>query len=82
MITVDNGRLTPLPFEKMINPKTKKTEVRYVDVNSDSYKVARSYMVRLDKQDLGDPEFIHTMAGYVNLTDMEFVKRYGYLAKH
>ena len=62
MITVDHGKLTPLTFEKMINPKTKKTEVRYVDVKSDSYKVARSYMVRLDKQDLNDAELIQKMA--------------------
>jgi 6-phosphofructokinase len=82
MITVDNGKLTPLTFEKMINPKTKKTEVRYVDVRSDSYKVARSYMVRLDKQDLLDAELIGKMAGYVKMNAKEFVKRYGYLAKY
>jgi ATP-dependent phosphofructokinase / diphosphate-dependent phosphofructokinase len=82
MITVDNGTLTPLLFEKMINPKTKKTEVRYVDVNSDSYRVARSYMVRLDKPDLLDPELLSKMAGYARMTEREFVKRFGYLAKY
>ncbi|MBN2200634.1 6-phosphofructokinase [bacterium] len=82
MITVDNGKLTPLTFEKMINPKTKKTEVRYVDVRSDSYKVARSYMVRLDKQDLLDADLVGKMAGYVKMNSKEFVKRYGYLAKY
>jgi ATP-dependent phosphofructokinase / diphosphate-dependent phosphofructokinase len=82
MITVDNGSLKPLPFEKMINPKTKKTEVRYVDVDSDSYKVARSYMVRLDKRDLRDPVLLSKMAGYIKMTVKDFVKRYGYLAKY
>jgi 6-phosphofructokinase 1 len=66
----------------MINPKTKKTEVRYVDVNSDSYRVARSYMVRFDKQDLHDPELLAKMAGYARMTEKEFVKRFGYLAKY
>ena len=82
MITVDNGSLTPLLFEKMINPKTKKTDVRYVDVNSDSYKVARSYMVRLDKQDIHEPELLQKMAKYAGMTEKEFVKRFGYLAKY
>jgi ATP-dependent phosphofructokinase / diphosphate-dependent phosphofructokinase len=82
MITVDNGKLTPLLFEKMINPKTKKTEVRYVDVKSDSYKVARSYMVRLDRQDLEDSELMQKMAGYSKMTEKEFVRRFGYLAKY
>jgi 6-phosphofructokinase len=82
MITVDNGKLTPLSFERMINPKTKKTDVRYVDMKSDSYKVARSYMVRLDKADLQDPELLSKMAGYAKMTEKEFVKRFGYLAKY
>jgi 6-phosphofructokinase 1 len=82
MITVDNGKLTPLLFEKMIDPRTKKTEVRYVDVRSDSYKVARSYMVRIDKEDLKDDGLLQKMAGFVNLTEKEFIKRYGYLAKY
>lgn len=81
MITVDNGKLTPLAFEKMINPKTNKTAVRYVDVNSDSYKVARSYMVRLDREDLSDSDLLSKMAGYARMTEKEFVKRFGYLAK-
>ncbi len=82
MITVDNGKLTPLLFEKMINPKTKKTDVRYVDVHSDSYKVARSYMVRFDKADLQDPELLTKMAGYAKMSEKDFVKRFGYLAKY
>jgi 6-phosphofructokinase len=81
MITVDNGKLTPLPFEKMINPKTQKTEVRYVDIKSDSYKVARSYMVRLDKEDLSENELLNKMAGYAKMTEKEFIKRFGYLAR-
>ena len=81
MITVDNGRLTPLPFEKMINPKTNKTEIRYVDIKSDSYNVARSYMVRLDREDFSDPEILSKMAGYGKMTEKEFVKRFGYLTR-
>jgi hypothetical protein len=51
-------------------------------VRSDSYKVARSYMVRLDKQDLLDAELVGKMAGYVKMNSKEFIKRYGYLAKY
>ena len=32
MISVIHGVLKPLPFNKMIDPKTKKTEIRYVDI--------------------------------------------------
>jgi 6-phosphofructokinase 1 len=55
--------------------------VRFVDVKSDSYKVARSYMVRLDRQDLEDEALLSKMAGYAKLGGKDFVKRYGYLTK-
>jgi len=79
MICVDNGRLTPLPFEEIIDPVTKKTTVRYVDIESDSYKVARSYMVRLEKRDLEDIEFVKKMAMAGKMTPEEFLHRFKYL---
>jgi 6-phosphofructokinase len=81
MITVDNGRLIPLKFEDMIDPKTKKTAVRLVDINSDSYRVARNYMVRLEKEDLEDPRLLAGMAKGANMTEKEFVAKWGYLVQ-
>lgn len=81
MMCVDNGRLIPLYFKDIIDPKTKKTAVRFVDVNSESYQVARSYMVRLEKRDFGDPAFIETLAKGGNMSSDDFVKKFGYLGK-
>jgi 6-phosphofructokinase 1 len=81
MIVVDNGKLTPIPFDEIIDPNTKKTAVRYVDIDSDSYKVARSYMVRFDKDDREDQDLINEIARAAKMTDKEFVDRYGYLMK-
>ncbi len=79
MISVIHGVLKPLPFDKMIDPKTKKTEIRYVDVTSERYKIARNYMVRLEQRDLDDPEFLQKMAKEANMSKEEFIKRFGYL---
>ncbi|RKY54502.1 MAG: 6-phosphofructokinase [Candidatus Neomarinimicrobiota bacterium] len=79
MIVVDNGKLRPLPFDKLIDPRTKKTAVRFVDIKSESYKVARSYMVRLEKRDFEDRDLLHKMAEAAKMTEKEFVDRYGYL---
>ncbi len=79
MICVDNGRLTPLPFDEIIDPETKKTAVRYVDTESDSYKVARSYMVRLEKRDLADSDFVRKMAAVGKMTPEDFIARFKYL---
>lgn len=81
MIVVDNGKLIPIPFSKLIDPKTKKTEIRYVDVKSDTYVVARSYMVRLDKEDLSDTQLLSKMAGYAKILETEFLKQFSYLVK-
>lgn len=80
MICVDNGKVMPLKFKDILDPVTKKTSVRLVNINSDSYKVARSYMVRLEKRDLEEKEFLKKMATFANLSPEEFIKRYGYLA--
>ena len=81
MISVDNGSLHPIPFEEIIDKETKKTAVRYVDVKSDSYLVARSYMVRLEKRDLEDQELLPRLAAAAKLTPKQFVARFEHLAK-
>ena len=81
MICVMNGRLKPLYFDEMIDPATGKTEVRLVDVSSDSYKIARNYMVRLEKNDFEDEAFLTRLSEQARMTTEEFVKNYHHLAE-
>ena len=81
MICVDNGALNPLPFEDMIDSKTHKTAVRMVDINSESYKVARSYMVRLEKRDVEDKEFLAKLAKAGNISSERFMDLFGYMVR-
>jgi len=78
MICVDNGELTPMPFDKMIDPKTHKTAVRMVDIKSESYRVAGSYMVRLEKRDFADEALVKKMAAAANMSVEEFIEEFGY----
>jgi 6-phosphofructokinase 1 len=55
MITRQDGRIVPVRFPDLIDPATGRTRVRYVDLNSESYRVARKYMIRLEPNDLHDP---------------------------
>jgi 6-phosphofructokinase 1 len=80
MICVVNGELQPLYFEDMIDPITKKTQIRMVDINSESYKVARSYMVRLEKSDFEDREFLEKMIKESHLSEKEFMEKFGYFS--
>ncbi|HUR70764.1 MAG TPA: hypothetical protein VMZ02_02180, partial [Candidatus Limnocylindrales bacterium] len=49
-------------FPGLLDPKTGKTRVRSVDIYSPSYRVAREYMIRLEKEDFRDEEKLRQLA--------------------
>ena len=78
MITFYEGRLKAIPFRKMIDPVTKKTKLRYVDIKSEPYMVGREYMVRLEKEDF-IPKNLSRLAKASRMNIGEFRKRFSYL---
>jgi 6-phosphofructokinase 1 len=79
MVTLVNGRFEPMPFSSMVDPQTGRTRVRLVDPQSEQYKIARGYMVRLRSSDLEDEESLAHLAAVVGKTPAEFRERFGYL---
>jgi 6-phosphofructokinase len=79
MISVQGGRMVPMPFDEIREPGTGKTRVRMVNVKSEGYRVAREYMVRLEAKDFADPSWVEKMALAGNMTGAEFRDRFGYL---
>jgi len=75
MIALQENEAVPLYFEDLKDPKTGKTRVRRVQINSINYKIARGFMLRLEQEDLEDPGIAN--AYKMNVTD--FKKRYQYL---
>jgi hypothetical protein len=55
MITIQAGHMVPLPFGSFTDPEAGRVRIRLVDVESSSYRVAREYMIRLDREDFSDP---------------------------
>lgn len=78
MITFYESRLTAIPFRKMIDPVTKKTKLRYVDIKSEPYMVGREYMVRLEKEDF-IPKNLSRLAKAGRMSVAEFKERFSYL---
>jgi len=76
MISVQEGKLVPIPFAEIMDPKTGRTKVRMIDVDSMTYRVARHYMIRLDNEDITDPERIETLARAGKLSPEEFKKKF------
>lgn len=79
MVSIQNGRFTPIPFDRMLDPTTGRTRVRMVDIESESYHVARRFMIRLCAEDLKEPAMIERHAATIGWTPDAFRERFGYL---
>jgi 6-phosphofructokinase 1 len=75
LIAIAGGRVTPVDFDKLVDPATGRIRVRLVDVSTESYEVARSYMTRLEPQDFEEPA-LSRLAASVNLSAEAFKVRF------
>lgn len=76
MVSIQNGRFTPIPFNEMVDPVSGRAKVRMVDTSSQSYQIARQYMIRLSKQDLEDPVETGRYASLIGLSPEQFRQRF------
>jgi 6-phosphofructokinase 1 len=77
MVTIQAGRLVPVPFGLMIDPKTGRIRVRYVDVESEMYQTLAAYMIRLRPEDFDDAPTRAALARAAHLDEDAFTKRFG-----
>jgi 6-phosphofructokinase len=75
MISIQNGKLVPLLFADIRDPKTGKTRVRNVDIRGESFRVAREYMLRLEQADFQNPHWLDKLAHAGNIKVDELKKR-------
>ena len=81
MISLQGGKITPIYFPDIMDPATGKTRIRYVEVDTESYEVARSYMIRLEKSDFEDIGQLDKLCQVSKLTKEEFVRKFGWMSK-
>ena len=79
MITLQEGELVPVPFDAFTDQTTGRIRVRRVDLNGTRYRVAREYMIKLEREDLAEPGRLASIAGAAGMTPEAFAERYGYL---
>jgi ATP-dependent phosphofructokinase / diphosphate-dependent phosphofructokinase len=76
MVSIQNGRLVPLLFEDIRDPSTGKTRVRNVDPTSETYRVARGYMQRLEYSDFERRDWAERLAHAGHLSVEELKRRF------
>jgi 6-phosphofructokinase 1 len=79
IISFVNGKMNPLPFEDMIDPKTGRMQNRRVNVDGEAYECACAYMIRLEHEDFDRPKHLAKLAAVVKMTPDQFKARFGYL---
>ncbi|MDT7690167.1 MAG: ATP-dependent phosphofructokinase / diphosphate-dependent phosphofructokinase [Acidobacteriota bacterium] len=77
MITIQGGEFRPVPFAEVIDAETGRGRQRPVDVDTESYQVARDYMVRIGEKDFREEAWVAKLAAAAELTPEEFVTRFG-----
>ncbi len=76
MVSIQEGRFTPISFKQMLDPTTGRAKVRMVDVASESYQIARRYMIRLAPEDMADAQTVGRCASVVGLSAGAFRERF------
>ena len=82
MISIQNGRFVPLYFADILDPVTKKTKIRMIDPSSESFYIARKYMLRLNKTDFEDPHELAKLAATAHLSIEEFKNKFYYMMEN
>jgi 6-phosphofructokinase 1 len=77
IITLQGGEFHPFSFSEAINPETGRGRQRFVDVDTESYRVARDYMVRLEASDLADDAWVARLADASGLSPEQFREHFG-----
>ncbi|RIK76669.1 6-phosphofructokinase, partial [candidate division KSB1 bacterium] len=79
MVSIQNGRFVPIPFQDILDPKTGRARIRMVDMSAEYYHIARRYMIRLSAEDFEDPHELAKYAATASISLEEFRKQFQYL---
>lgn len=73
MITRQNGRIVPIPFDELIDPATGKTAVRMLDTKTEAFATAIRLQTRLEAEDLEDKARAEAIAS-VSALDLDAIR--------
>ena len=79
MISIQGGHFVPVPFDRLIDRETGRTRIRFVDIASTRYAIARRYMIRLRRDDFEDPHELAKFAATAGVSLQDFRREFEYL---
>jgi 6-phosphofructokinase len=79
LVTIQGGEFTPIPFADALDPSGRGRR-RAVDITTESYQVAREYMVRLGPRDFTNATWVAALSQAAGLAEDTFLARFGRFA--
>ena len=77
LVCLQSGNLHPVPYADLLDPNTGRSRMRLVDLDSQTYRVARDYMIRLEVHDLEDERSAELTAAAAGMSVDELRAVYG-----
>jgi len=78
MIVFYEGNIKPVPFVEMVDDATDRIKIRKVDIHTETYEVARKYMIRLEKEDF-EGDRLKNLARVAKMEPADFKARFEYV---
>lgn len=79
MMAIRDGFPHAIPFDRILDPVTKRIATRQVAVDREYYHMCREYMVRLERRDFMDNKRLSRLARVASCTPEEFRTQFAYL---
>jgi len=79
MVSIQGGKMVPMFFKDMMDERGR-TKVRFVDTTTESYRVAREYMIRLGPEDFRNEQWLARLAECGGYTPEQFRQKFGRFA--
>ncbi|MGE0493662.1 MAG: diphosphate--fructose-6-phosphate 1-phosphotransferase [Vulcanimicrobiota bacterium] len=79
MITIQGDKFVPMTFQELQDAETGKTRIRAVDTDSLSFRIAREYMIRLNRSDLDNAETLRRLASSAHVSPEQFKQEFEHI---
>jgi 6-phosphofructokinase len=81
MVSMQGGEFVPIPFRELLDPATGRTRLRFVNIHSTRYAIARRYMIRLRRDDFANPHEIARFAAAAHMSLEQFCDEFESLVR-
>lgn len=81
LVALSGGRIIPVTLQELTDPQTGRVRTRLVDISTESYAVAREYMIRLEPEDMREPN-LSRLSTQTTLSPERFRAEFGRLFEH